>query len=73
MLHVHTAKLGSERWTIDVSYVSIARAIDRCAWAMEDLLGKGADFTAIATYLNPEDLRHVILFFGVTKVGYKHA
>ncbi len=55
----------------DVSYVSIARAIDRCAWAMEDLLGKGADFTAVATYLNPVDLRHVILTLGVIKSGYR--
>ena len=55
----------------DLSYASIARAIDRCAWWMEDLLGKGAGFPTIATYLNPMDFRHVILIFGAIKAGYK--
>lgn len=55
----------------DVSFALIARAIDRCAWWMEDLLGKGADFPTIATYLDPMDFRHVILIFGAIKAGYK--
>jgi len=55
----------------DVSYALIARAIDRCAWWMEDLLGKGADFPTIATFLNSMDFRHVILIFGAIKAGYK--
>ena len=55
----------------DVSYALIARAIDRSAWWMEDLLGKGADFPTIATYLDPMDFRHVILIFGAIKAGYK--
>ena len=55
----------------DVSYALIARAINRCAWWMEDLLGKGAGFPTIATYLDPMDFRHVILIFGAIKAGYK--
>lgn len=55
----------------DVSYASIARAINRCAWWIEDLLGKGIGFPTIATYLNPMDFRHVILIFGAIKAGYK--
>ena len=55
----------------DVSYALIARAIDRCAWWMKDLLGKEANFPTIATYLNPMDFRHVILIFGAIKAGYK--
>lgn len=56
---------------MDVSYALIARAIDRCAWWMEGLLGKGTDFPTIATYLSPMDFRHVILIFGAIKAGYK--
>ena len=56
---------------MDLSYALIARAIDRCAWWMEDLLGKAANFPTIATYLNPMDFRHVILIFGAIKAGYK--
>ena len=55
----------------DVSYVSIARAINRCAWWIESLLGKGYDHPTIATYLDPMDFRHVILVFGAIKAGYK--
>ena len=55
----------------DISYASIARAIDRCAWWMEGLLGKGVDFPPIATYLSPMDFRHVILIFASIKTGYK--
>ena len=55
----------------DVSYASIARAINRCAWWMEDLLGKGVDHPTIATHLDPMDFRHVVLIFGAIKAGYK--
>ncbi|KAL9078027.1 MAG: hypothetical protein Q9157_003058 [Trypethelium eluteriae] len=55
----------------DVSYATLARAIDRCAWWMESLLGKGVDFPSIATYLSPMDFRHVILIFASIKAGYK--
>ena len=55
----------------DVSYATIARAIDRCAWWMENLLGKGVEFPTISTYLSPMDFRHVILIFGAIKAGYK--
>lgn len=55
----------------DGSYALIARAVNRCAWWMEDLLGKGAGFPTIATYLNPMDFRHVTLIFGAIKAGYK--
>ena len=64
-----TAKL--EDGFRDISYASIARAIHRCAWWMESLLGKGMDFPTIATYLNPMDFRHLILIFGSIKAGYK--
>lgn len=55
----------------DISYASIARAVDRCAWWIEGLLGKGTGFPTIATYLSPMDFRHVILIFGSIKAGYK--
>ena len=55
----------------NVSYASVARAIDRCARWIEGLLGKGVGFPPIATYLSPMDFRHVILIFAAIKTGYK--
>ncbi|UNI19370.1 hypothetical protein JDV02_005556 [Purpureocillium takamizusanense] len=55
----------------DISYGDIARAINRCAWWIENTLGKGVDFPPIATYMSPMDFRHVILIFGAIKSGYK--
>lgn len=55
----------------DIQYCTLACAVNRCAWWMEKLLGKGIDFPTIATYLSPMDFRHVILIFGAIKAGYK--
>lgn len=55
----------------DISYRDMAQSIHRCAWWIEDTLGKGVDFPPIATYMHPMDFRHVILTFGSTKAGYK--
>lgn len=55
----------------DISYAEMARAIHRCAWWVEDTLGKGVDFPSIATYMSPMDFRHAILIFGAIKTGYK--
>ena len=55
----------------DITYRQIACAIDRCAWWMEEQLGKGVDFPTVASFLNPMDFRHVILIFGAIKAGYK--
>ncbi|KAI9676690.1 MAG: hypothetical protein M1822_008253 [Bathelium mastoideum] len=55
----------------NISYACFARAIDRSAWWIEGLLGKGVGFPSIATYLSPMDFRHVILIFAAIKTGYK--
>lgn len=55
----------------DISYADMARAINRCAWWIVDTLGKGFDFPSIATYMYPQDFRHVILIFGSIKAGYQ--
>ena len=55
----------------DVSYEDIAKAINCCAWWIEDTLGKGVDFPPIATYMPGFDTRHVLLIFGAIKAGYK--
>ena len=55
----------------DISYASIARAIDRCVWWMEGRLGKGVKFPTIAAYLNSMDLRYPILISGANKTGFE--
>ncbi|KAL9616239.1 MAG: hypothetical protein Q9160_008865 [Pyrenula sp. 1 TL-2023] len=55
----------------DISYAEMARAINRCAWWMEQQLGKGVDFPTITTFIDPMDFRHVVLIFGAIKSGYK--
>lgn len=56
----------------DITYGEMARAINRCAWWIEETIGgKGVDFPTIATYLQPMDIRHPILTMGAVKAGYK--
>lgn len=55
----------------DVSYGTMANAINRCAWWITCTLGEGVDFPPIATYMSPMDFRHAILTLGSVKAGYK--
>jgi acyl-coenzyme A synthetase/AMP-(fatty) acid ligase len=47
-----------------------ARAVNRCAWWLEGLLGTSTTFETLS-YLGPSDLRYFILIIAVSKVGYK--
>ena len=55
----------------DITYHAFARAIDRCAWWLEENLGRSSTFQTLFTYLEPQDLRHGILVLAAIKTGYK--
>ena len=55
---------------MDVSFGDFARAADRIAWWLEELLGKSTTFETLA-YLGPSDLRYFIFMIAVPKLGYK--
>jgi len=57
---------GSRKITYDV----LARAVDKCAWWIQQELGQGHGFPALA-YVGPHDLRYLFLVFGACKAGYK--
>lgn len=53
-----------------VTFSSLARSIDKCAWWIQTQLGKGRGFPTLA-YIGPHDLRYLFLVFGACKAGYK--
>ncbi|KZF22836.1 NRPS-like enzyme [Xylona heveae TC161] len=54
----------------DVSYRELANAINRCAWWLEEKLGRSDGFETLA-YIGPTDLRYIILTVATIKTGYK--
>jgi hypothetical protein len=55
----------------DLSYGTMARAINRCAWWMRNTLGERIGCPLISTYMHPMDIRHSILALGAVKSGYQ--
>jgi hypothetical protein len=53
-----------------ITFGNLARSIDKCAWWIENRLGKGHDFPTLG-YTGPHDLRYLFLVFGACKAGYK--
>lgn len=54
----------------DITYKEFARAIDRCAWWMEESLGGSQTFETL-NYVGPQDLRYAMLLFAAIKTGYQ--
>ena len=54
----------------DVTYEQLARAINKCAWWIEEELGRSHVFKTL-TYLGPHDIRYMILTLAAIKTGYK--
>jgi hypothetical protein len=53
-----------------ITFGTLARSIDECAWWIENRLGKGHDFPTLG-YTGPHDSRYLFLVFGACKAGYK--
>lgn len=62
--------LIAEDGFLDISYFQFANAVNRCAWWIQDILGKGYHSNAIA-YTGPSDIRYGILTIAALKAGYK--
>jgi hypothetical protein len=53
----------------DITFKTLALAINRCAWWMEHTLGRSETFETL-NYVGPQDLRYVLLLFAAIKNGY---
>ena len=53
----------------EVTYGSLANAVNALAWWLEGTLGRGRDFETLA-YIGPNDLRYTALTLGAVKAGY---
>jgi len=53
----------------DVTFYRFAKAIDRCAWWLENKLGKGAGHETIA-YIGSLDLMYHIVTLAAVKTGH---
>ncbi|KAI1119599.1 hypothetical protein F5Y14DRAFT_8850 [Nemania sp. NC0429] len=54
----------------DVCAADFARAVDRCAWFIDQTLGPGKGFPALV-YMGPQDLNYAIVVLASIKTGYK--
>ncbi|QSZ33879.1 hypothetical protein DSL72_005453 [Monilinia vaccinii-corymbosi] len=55
---------------VDISMKRLANSVNRAAWWIEKLLGKGNNFPSVG-YTGPGDLRYHILTLALVKAGYK--
>ena len=53
----------------DISYVQVARAINKAAWWIDEHIGKSTTFENLA-YIGPPDLRYAILTVAAQKTGH---
>ncbi|KAI1166564.1 hypothetical protein F5B18DRAFT_54086 [Nemania serpens] len=54
----------------DVCAADFARAVDRCAWFIDQTLSPGKDLPTLV-YLGPQDLNYAIVVLASIKTGYK--
>ncbi|GAP82911.2 putative thioester reductase domain-containing protein [Rosellinia necatrix] len=54
----------------DIRAVDFARAVNRCAWFIDQTLGPGKDFPTLV-YMGPQDLNYPIFVLASIKAGYK--
>ena len=54
----------------DISVRAFAHAVDRCAWFIDDALGRGTHFPTLL-YIGPQDIVYPILTLASVKSGYK--
>lgn len=55
----------------DVDASTFARAVNRCAWYMEENLGRPTTSFPTLLYMGPQDLVYAVLIMASNKVGYK--
>ncbi|KAI1328406.1 hypothetical protein F5Y16DRAFT_419838 [Xylariaceae sp. FL0255] len=55
---------------LDITAARFARAVNRCAWFIEESLGRGVHFPTIL-YMGWQDLNYAIVLLASIKTGYK--
>ena len=66
----YTSLSGPKDGYHDVTFKTLAGAINKCAWWLDEYLGPVDSFETL-TYVGPRDLRAMILMFAAIKTGYK--
>ena len=61
---------GTDTKYQDVNFASLARAINRCSWWLEENIGRSESFETLS-YMGPQDLRLIVLVFAAIKIGHK--
>ena len=54
----------------DYTYQDFARAIDNCAWWIDETIGRGTTFNTLA-YIGSQDIRYALLILAAIKTGHK--
>ncbi|KAM0444808.1 hypothetical protein ACHAQK_002326 [Fusarium lateritium] len=54
----------------DITAAEVARGVNRCAWHIEEHLGRGENFPTLA-FMGPQDPIYAILVLACMKTGYK--
>ena len=55
----------------DVTFVELARAVDKASWWLDSHLGNNHDPFEYFAYLGPRDLRYVVMIIAGIKTGRK--
>ena len=54
---------------IDVSFKTLATAIDRCAWWIDRKVGRSQELAPIF-FIGPTDIRYLLVLFAAAKTGH---
>ena len=54
---------------IDVSFKTLAIAIDRCAWWIDENVGRSNELAPIF-FIGPTDIRYLLILFAAAKTGH---
>ena len=54
---------------MDVSFKTLATAIDRCAWWIDDNVGRSQELAPIF-FIGPTDIRYLLILFAAAKTGH---
>lgn len=55
---------------VDITYSTFAKAINRCSWAIERVIGRSQDLKTLL-YIGPLDIRYLIILLAAVKTGHK--
>lgn len=54
---------------INVSFKTLATAIDRCAWWIDQNVGRSKELAPIF-FIGPTDIRYLVVLFAAAKTGH---